>query len=160
MPREALEARLAGLPAGVSVEPGRIEVRFSSAQDAVGRLFALAQALTNDYERFEELVEGGRPGRRRGSGAGMNEDVVRVELTDIARTALAPRAELVLPRLIVSRGTSPRHRRPSSRHRYRVTPALVSPSSMRASVLLHRCTQEYHGPPSEYKGLSEKRFRL
>ena len=23
---------------------------------------------------------------------------------------------------------------------------------MRASVLLHRCTQEYHGPPSEYKG--------
>ena len=59
VPSEALEARLAGLPAGVSVEPGRIEVRFSGAQDAVGRLFALAQALTNDYERFEELVEGG-----------------------------------------------------------------------------------------------------
>ena len=54
-----LEARLSGLPEGVSVEPGRIEVRFSGAQDAVGRLFALAQALTNDYERFEELVEGG-----------------------------------------------------------------------------------------------------
>ena len=59
VPVEALEARLAGLPDGVSVEPGRIEVRFSSAQDAVGRLFALAQALTNDYERFEALVEGG-----------------------------------------------------------------------------------------------------
>ena len=59
VPREAREARLAGLPDGVSVEPGRIEVRFSSAQDAVGRLFALAQALTNDYERFEALVEGG-----------------------------------------------------------------------------------------------------
>ena len=44
MPREALEARLSGLPAGVSVEPGRIEVRFRSAQDAVGRLFALAPA--------------------------------------------------------------------------------------------------------------------
>ena len=53
------EARLSGLPAGVSVEPGRIEVRFSGAQDAVGRLFALAQALTHDYERFEALVEGG-----------------------------------------------------------------------------------------------------
>ena len=53
------EARLAGLPDGVSVEPGRIEVRFSSAKDAVGRLFALAQALTHDYERFEALVEGG-----------------------------------------------------------------------------------------------------
>ena len=59
VPSEALEARLSGLPDGVSVEPGRIEVRFSSAQDAVGRLFALAQALTHDYERFEALVEGG-----------------------------------------------------------------------------------------------------
>ena len=59
VPREALEARLSGLPDGVSVEPGRIEVRFRGAQDAVGRLFALAQALTHDYERFEALVEGG-----------------------------------------------------------------------------------------------------
>ena len=59
MPSEALEARLSGLPDGVSVAPGRIEVRFSGAKDAVGRLFALAQALTNDYERFEALVEGG-----------------------------------------------------------------------------------------------------
>ncbi len=56
VPLEALEARLSGLPAGVSVEPGRIEVRFSGAQEAVGRLFALAQALTNDYDRFETLV--------------------------------------------------------------------------------------------------------
>ena len=56
VPVEALEARLSGLPAGVSVEPGRIEVRFRGAQDAVGRLFALAQALTNDYDRFETLV--------------------------------------------------------------------------------------------------------
>ena len=36
VPSAALEARLSGLPAGVSVEPGRIEVRFSGAQDAVG----------------------------------------------------------------------------------------------------------------------------
>ena len=34
----------------------RIEVRFSGAQEAVARLFALAQALTNDYDRFETLV--------------------------------------------------------------------------------------------------------
>ena len=59
VPREALDARLSGLPDGVSVEPGRIEVRFRGAKDAVGRLFALAQALTHDYERFEVLVEGG-----------------------------------------------------------------------------------------------------
>ena len=62
VPIEALEARLAGLPAGVSVEPGRIEVRFRGAQDAVGRLFALAQALTHDYEQFEALVDGATPG--------------------------------------------------------------------------------------------------
>ena len=34
----------------------------------------------------------------------MNDDVVRVELTDSARTARAQRAELVLPRLIVDAG--------------------------------------------------------
>ena len=59
VPIEALEARLAGLPEGVTVEAGRIEVRFSGAKDAVGRLFALAQALTHDYEQFEALVEEG-----------------------------------------------------------------------------------------------------
>ena len=32
VPVEALEARLSGLPEGVSVEPGRIEVRFSGAK--------------------------------------------------------------------------------------------------------------------------------
>ena len=37
----------------------RIEVRFTSAQDAVTKLFALAQALTHDYDRFETLIEGG-----------------------------------------------------------------------------------------------------
>ena len=57
-----LETRLSRLPAGVSVEPGRIEVRFSSATDAVGRLFALAHALTTDYEQFEALVDGAPPG--------------------------------------------------------------------------------------------------
>ena len=62
VPVEALEARLSGLPEGVLVEPGRIEVRYQGATEAVGRLFALAQALTNDYERFDELVgRGERP---------------------------------------------------------------------------------------------------
>ena len=68
VPVEALEARLAGLPDGVSVEPGRIEVRFRDAPDAVGRLFALAQALTHDYEQFEALVEAGAAAG--GGGAG------------------------------------------------------------------------------------------
>jgi hypothetical protein len=51
-----LSVKLAGLPEGVTVERGRIEVRFDGAREAVGRLFALAQALTNDYERFEDRV--------------------------------------------------------------------------------------------------------
>ena len=56
VPVEALEGRLASLPEGVHVARDRIEVRFSGAQEAVARLFALAQALTNDYEQFETLV--------------------------------------------------------------------------------------------------------
>ena len=55
--REALEARLSEPARGrVGRARDRIEVRFSGAQDAVARLFALAQALTHDYEQFEALV--------------------------------------------------------------------------------------------------------
>ena len=68
VPVEALDAKLASLPEGVSVSRDRIEVRFRGAQDAVGRLFALAQALTHDYEQFEALVDGADAGR--GGGAG------------------------------------------------------------------------------------------
>ena len=59
VPAGVLDVRLAGLPAGVTVAPDRIEVQFSGAREAVARLFALAQALTNDYERFETIVSGG-----------------------------------------------------------------------------------------------------
>ena len=62
VPVEALEGRLASLPEGVHVARDRIEVRFSGAQEAVVRLFALAQALTHDYEQFEALVDGATPG--------------------------------------------------------------------------------------------------
>ena len=48
-----------GCPRGCRSSGDRIEVRFGSEKDAVGRLYALAQALVNDYERFEELVDGG-----------------------------------------------------------------------------------------------------
>ena len=63
VPVEALDAT-AGQPARgrVGRARDRIEVRFSGAQDAVGRLFALAQALTHDYEQFEALVDGATPG--------------------------------------------------------------------------------------------------
>ena len=38
-----MSAKLANLPDGVSVERGRIEVRFDGAEDALARLYALAQ---------------------------------------------------------------------------------------------------------------------
>ena len=69
LPAETLDAKLASLPEGVSVSRDRIEVRFRGAQDAVGRLFALAQALTHDYEQFEALVEAGEAAGG-GGGAG------------------------------------------------------------------------------------------
>ena len=50
-----------------------------------------------------------------------------------------------------SRGTSPPHRPPSSRHRCRVAPALADPSNRHASVLLHQCAQKYHDRPRWYK---------
>ena len=56
VPAETLSAKLANLPEGVFVARGRIEVRFDGAGNALERLFALAQALGNDYVRFEELV--------------------------------------------------------------------------------------------------------
>ena len=58
VPAESLSSKLANLPDGVSVERGRIEVRFDGAKDAVERLYAMAHALVNDYERFEALVDG------------------------------------------------------------------------------------------------------
>ena len=64
LPVETLDAKLASLPEGVSVSRDRIEVRFSGAKVAVERLYALAHALVNDYERFEELVDGGEAGGR------------------------------------------------------------------------------------------------
>ena len=45
-----------GLPPGVTVEPGRIEVCFEQPRDALSALYALAQALLADYDRFEDLV--------------------------------------------------------------------------------------------------------
>ena len=46
-------------PTACRSNPAGSRCAFRGAQDAVGRLFALAQALTHDYERFEALVEGG-----------------------------------------------------------------------------------------------------
>jgi hypothetical protein len=63
--REVLQTQVAGLPAGVALGPGRIEVQFTSVPEALQQLFTLAQAITNDYDRFAAIV-GGQPEKRAG----------------------------------------------------------------------------------------------
>ena len=63
-PRRYPRREVGELARGVSVSRDRIEVRFNGAKEAVERLYALAYALVNDYERFQGLVDGG--GRRWG----------------------------------------------------------------------------------------------
>ena len=80
-------------------------MRFSGAKDAVGRLYALAQALMNDYERFEALVDGGEAGVRgeagdRGRGVGMSEALVPGAATSAGTDRGA--AGLTLPQVIVN----------------------------------------------------------
>lgn len=53
---DALSARIASLPRGVTLYPGNLQVEFTSAQDLLGKLFTLAQAISNDYEAFEEAI--------------------------------------------------------------------------------------------------------
>jgi hypothetical protein len=60
VPVATLATRLGGLPPGVTVEPRRIVVEFARAEEAIQKLFALAQALGNDWDAFEEVVRHGQ----------------------------------------------------------------------------------------------------
>ena len=101
VPAETMSAQLANLPEGVSVARGRIEVRFDGAENALARLYSLAQALGNDYERFEELV---------GRGAGGGEVVTELTTEALVPAAAEPAVvtagggEIVLPQVIVDAG--------------------------------------------------------
>lgn len=50
--------RLANLPAGVDLRPGRLVVTYTEPIQLLERLYALAQALTVDYENFEKSFGG------------------------------------------------------------------------------------------------------
>ena len=54
--RAVLQTQVAGLPEGIALGPGQIDVRFTSVPDALQKLFTLAQAITNDYDRFAAMV--------------------------------------------------------------------------------------------------------
>ena len=51
-----LDTRINALPAGVRLEPGSLNVTFRDPQELLQRLFALSQAMANDFESFERMV--------------------------------------------------------------------------------------------------------
>jgi len=50
---ETLRLEISGLPEGISLEPAQLTIRFDRPMQLLERLFALSQALANDYESFE-----------------------------------------------------------------------------------------------------------
>lgn len=59
-PTAVLGQHLANLPEGVSLRPGTISIEFSSPDQALQRLLALAMAIGNDFSEFERLTTAGR----------------------------------------------------------------------------------------------------
>ena len=55
---EALRQRLPDLPQGVGLTPGALHIQFQSPEELLSKLFALAQAIANDYEAFEKRTLG------------------------------------------------------------------------------------------------------
>jgi len=49
--------KLAGLSAGVALEPGHLHIAFSGAEDLLSKLYELSQAATNDFDRFRATAE-------------------------------------------------------------------------------------------------------
>jgi hypothetical protein len=58
---EMLSQRLPDLPAGVGLSPGALHIQFQSPEELLGKLFALAQAIANDYEAFEKRTSREEP---------------------------------------------------------------------------------------------------
>ena len=55
-----LDTRIHALPAGIRLEPGSLSVAFRDPQELLQRLYALSQAMANDFEGFERMVAADR----------------------------------------------------------------------------------------------------
>ena len=55
-PAVVINQEFENLPAGVRLERGRITVEFDKPHQALEKLLALAMAISNDFERFEQIV--------------------------------------------------------------------------------------------------------
>lgn len=57
LPADLRNAMLPDLPANITLEPGRLEIRAESAETMLESLVALAMVMTNDLERFRTRFE-------------------------------------------------------------------------------------------------------
>jgi hypothetical protein len=55
---QVLGQRLPDLPSGVGLSPGTLHIQFETPEELLSKLFALAQAIANDYEAFEKRTSG------------------------------------------------------------------------------------------------------
>jgi hypothetical protein len=58
---ETFGLEFSGLPAGIGFEPGQLTVAFANPAELLEKLFALAQALGNDYDTFERSWMASQP---------------------------------------------------------------------------------------------------
>ena len=61
IPAQAACERLAHLPDGVWLQPGCLKIDFRGAEDLLGKLYALAQCATGDFQDFRAAVEESKP---------------------------------------------------------------------------------------------------
>jgi hypothetical protein len=57
VPPNGFSLKLAGLAAGVSLEPGHLRIEFSGAEDLLCKLYGLSQAASHDFDRFRAAAE-------------------------------------------------------------------------------------------------------
>jgi hypothetical protein len=57
VPPDVFSRKLKDLSPGLVLEPGHLHVTFSGAEDLLAKLFELAQAASNDYDRFCAAAE-------------------------------------------------------------------------------------------------------
>ena len=57
VPPDVFDCNVADLSKGVRLEPGHLNVEFTSALDLLGKLYELSQAAANDFDRFRAAVE-------------------------------------------------------------------------------------------------------
>lgn len=56
------------LPEGVHLQPSRLQVDFSGAEDLLTKLYAIAQSAARDYERFRARLDGSAKERADAAG--------------------------------------------------------------------------------------------